>query len=107
MKFEENSNFCFECPQELEKGQKEDDFAAVEYSIVDGIQMGCQTNDAKGHVPKEYFQEETAETDLLLVQGVESEDRTCINRKKARDIVGAFIKYVRSTGQLKQTTLNL
>ena len=101
MKFEENSNFCFECPQELEEGQKEDDFAAFEYSIVDGIQMGCQTNDAKGHVPKEYFQEETAGTDLLLVQGVESKDRSCIKSKKARDIIGALMKDVRSTGQLK------
>ena len=107
LKFEENSNFCFECPQELEEGQKEDDFAEVEYSIVDGIQMGCQTNDAKGHVPKEYFQEETAGTDFLLVQGVESKDRTCIKSKKARDIISALMKDVRSTGQLKQTISNL
>ena len=53
LKFPDKSNFCFLCPQQLEDGEKEDDFSDIEYSIVDGIQMGCQTNNAKGHLPRE------------------------------------------------------
>ena len=46
--FPEDSNYCYECPQPLRNGENKDDFKDdIEYSIVDGIQMGCRANDKK------------------------------------------------------------
>ena len=35
-----SANYCYDCPQKLEDGEKEDDFKEdIEYSIIDGLQM--------------------------------------------------------------------
>ena len=72
LQFPEWANFCFECPPELEEGECEEDFDNYECHVVDGIQMGCKTNDAKGHLPNEYFEEETDGDDPVC--GVELKD---------------------------------
>ena len=38
--------------------------------------MGCKTNNAKGPIPKEYFEEDSDGDDLVV--GIESKDRTCL-----------------------------
>ena len=74
----------------MNEGESEDDFDVYEYHVVDGIQMGCKTNDVKGHLPKEYFEEETDGDDR--VRGVEMKDITCLNKQKARNIVSQLLK---------------
>ena len=103
--FPEKANFCFQCPQALEDGEIEDSFDDIEYSIVDGIKMGCQTNDAKGHLPKEYFEEEIDGEEL--VRGVEVKDRTCLNSQKKRDAIVELLKDVENKKKLKQTIKKL
>ena len=103
--FPEKSNFCWECPQKLEDGENEDDYKDIEVSVVDGIQMGCQTNDAKGNLPREYFDEETDGDEL--VKGVEAKDRTFLKSKKIRDVIALLIKHVDNKNQLKDTIKRL
>ena len=105
LQFPDFSNFCFECPQELEHGEHAEDYDDIEYHVVDGIQMGCKTNDCKGHIPKEYFEEETNGDELVI--GVESEDRTCLNMKKARNIVADMLKDMRNKKKMKETIAKL
>ena len=62
LEFPEDANYCYECPQELESGEKEDDFKDdIEYSIIDGIQMGCRSNGLKADIEDEFFQEAVLE----------------------------------------------
>ena len=105
LKFPEKANFCFECPQQLEEGENEDDFDDIEYSVVDGIQMGCQTNDGKGQLQKEYFEEETDGD--ILVRGVECKDRACLNSQKKRDAISGLLKELENKSKLKETILKL
>ena len=105
MQFPDFSNFCFECPQELEYGEHAEDYDDIEYHVVDGIQMGCKTNDCKGHIPKEYFEEETDGDELVI--GVESKDRTCLNMKKARNIVADMLKDMRNKKKMKESIAKL
>ena len=47
---------CDLCPSELKEGENEDDYENVrELHICDGIDMGCQENEAKGFVDEELF----------------------------------------------------
>ena len=47
---------CELCPTELEDGENEDNFEGVrELHVVDGIDMGCQENEAKGFVDEDLF----------------------------------------------------
>ena len=105
LSFPDKANFCFDCPQQLEEGETEDSFDDVEYSVVDGIQMGCQTNDAKGHLPKEYF-EEVTDGDTL-VRGVEVKNRTCLNSQKKRDAISELLKDLENKRKLKDTIAKL
>jgi hypothetical protein len=42
LQFPADSNYCYDCQQVLGEDEKEDDFSEeIEYSIIDGIQMGC------------------------------------------------------------------
>ena len=86
LEFPQDANFCYDCPQMLENGEKEDDFKQeVEYSIIDGIQMGCRTNDLKADIKEDYFKEEIVEN--LIVRGIEAKDRTFLNSRKFRSII--------------------
>ena len=105
LQFPDFANFCFDCPHELNEGESEDDFDVYEYHVVDGIQMGCKTNDVKGHLPKEYFEEETDGDDLVC--GVEMKDRTCLNKQKARNIVSQLLKDIQNKKKLKETICKL
>lgn len=90
LKFPADANYCYECPQKLEPGEKEDDFQEeIEYSIIDGIQMGCRTNDLKGGIKDEYFEEEV--DDQFNVKGIEAKDRTFLNTRKARHIIADLL----------------
>ena len=83
--FSEDANYCYECPQELEAGQNEDDFKSdIEYTIIDGIQMGNRMN-SNGHVKEEYFAEEEVEN--VVITGIESKDRTFISSVRVRIIL--------------------
>ena len=80
LKLPEDSNFCYKCPSELSPNKKEDDFPTrVEYSIIDGIQMGCRTQENKTEIKAEYFQEELVND--VLVEGIEAKDRTFLSKK--------------------------
>ena len=58
----EDANYCYECPQTLAVGEKEDDFKEeIEYSIIDGLQMGCRTNGLKADIKDDFFKEEVVE----------------------------------------------
>ena len=47
---------CDLCPSELKERENEDDYKDVrELHICDGIDMGCQENEAKGFVDEELF----------------------------------------------------
>ena len=86
LKFTEDSNYCYDCPQSLQLGEKEDDFKNdIEYSIIDGIQMGCRTNNLKAEIKEDYFKEELVEG--IHVKGVEAKDRTFLNKKSVRTII--------------------
>ena len=86
LKFKEDSNYCYDCPQSLQLGEKEDDFKNdIEYSIIDGIQMGCRTNNLKAEIKEDYFKEELVEG--IHVKGVEAKDRTFLNKKSVRTII--------------------
>ena len=90
LKFPEDSNYCYDCPQKLELGEKEDDYNnEVEYSIIDGIQMGCRTQDNKSEIKDEYFKEDTVEN--ITVKGIEAQDRTFLNTKKVRNVITNLI----------------
>ena len=105
LQFPEKANFCFQCPQELEDGEQEDTFDDIEYSVVDGVQMGCQTNEAKGFLPKELFEEETIGDNV--VRGVEVKNRTCLNSKVKRDAISELVKNVEKRNALKETIKKL
>ena len=98
LKLPEDANFCYQCPQKLEKGEKEDDFDQIEYSIIDGIQMGCRTNDLKAGIKEEYFQEEIVEH--LMVKGVEAKDRTFLKTEKVRNIISDLVADMADTTAL-------
>ena len=67
--------------------------------------MGCKTNNAKGPIPKEYFEEETDGDDLVV--GIESKDRTCLNTTKARNSIADLLKDVKNKKKLKETIKKL
>ena len=91
--FPEDSNYCYECPQPLRNDQNEDDFQDdIEYSIVDGIQMGCRANNKKAAIEEEYFKEEVVEG--VEVKGIEAKQRTFINVKKVRTVIGDLVKNI-------------
>ena len=55
--FPEDANYCYECPQTLVAGEKEDNFKEeIEYFIIGGIQMGCRTNGLKTEIQDDIFQ---------------------------------------------------
>ena len=58
--------FCFECSGELAQEECEEDYYDIEYHVVDGLQMGWETNNVKGHIPTEYFEEETDGDNLVV-----------------------------------------
>ena len=66
LQFPDFSNFCFECSVELAQEECEEDYYDIEYHIVDGLQMGWETNNVKGHIPTEYFEEETDGDNLVV-----------------------------------------
>ena len=103
--FPEKANFCFQCPQKLENGEEEDNFDDIEYSVVDGIQMGCQINETKGYLSKELFEEETIGDNV--VDGIEVKNRTCLNTKAKRDIISELVKNVENRKILKETIKKL
>ena len=90
LKMPEDANYCYDCPQKLEAGQKEDDFdSEIEYSIIDGIQMGCRTQDNKSKIEDDFFTEELVED--VIVKGIEAKDRTFLSKKKVRDVITTLI----------------
>ena len=90
LRFPEDANYCYECPQELEAGENEDDYQdEIEYTIVDGIQMGNRTNDNKEQVKEEFFSEQEVEN--VVVTGIESKERTFINSARVRSILGNLV----------------
>ena len=90
LKFPSDANYCYECPQPLEPGEKEDDFETeTEYSVIDAIQMGCRTQDNKSEVKENYFTEELVEDSV--VGGIEAKDRTFLNTRKVRNIVSDLL----------------
>ena len=89
------------CPQELEKGENEDDFNDIEYSIIDGIDMGCQTNDAKGHIKPEYFHEEKIHN--MKVHGIEVKDHAFIVLKTNRDTISYLLKNIKKANILSRS----
>ena len=93
LKFPEDANYCYDCPQKLAGGEKEDDFKEdVEYSIIDGLQMGCRSNEMKASIKDEYFIEEVV--DSSIVKGIEAKDRTYLSRRKIRNIIGDLLSKV-------------
>ena len=57
---------CDMCPKELKKGECEEDFTETEVHICDGIDMGCQENEAKGFVDRELFHVEKVQGKKLF-----------------------------------------
>ena len=54
---------CPQCPSELLKGEKEEDFENIrEVHITDGIDMGCMQNEKKGIVTKDMFKIPTVDS---------------------------------------------
>ena len=53
-------------PKELKKGECEEDFTEAEVHICDGIDMGCQENEAKGFVDRELFHVEKVQGKKLI-----------------------------------------
>ena len=101
LQFPNKSNFCFQCPQELENEEREDDYNDVEYSIVEGIQMGCQTNEVKGQLPRQIFEEDTAGDNL--VEGVEVKNQTCLNSKSKQDAISDLMNNLENRNMIKRT----
>ena len=92
LRFPEDANYCYECPQKLtpDDGKSEDDFKDdIEYTIVDGIQMGCRSNELKAPIKDEYFTEEQIES--VIVSGIESKDRTFLSSARVRTILGTLL----------------
>ena len=90
LEFPEDANYCYECPQELEGEEKEDNFKDdIEYSIIDGIQMGCQTNSLKADIDSEYFKEALVKD--VVVNGIECKDRTFCSSIHVRKILGTLL----------------
>ena len=86
LKFPKNAMYCEKCPGELIEGQTEDLFEGeIEVSIIDGVNMGCIQNAAKGFVDQDNFEEE--KVDDIVIAGVEAKDRTFVNLKSQRDIL--------------------
>ena len=99
LKFPDDANFCYECPKKLDIGEQEDDFnKEIEYSIIDGIQMGCRTNDLKADIKEEYFKEDIVETPS--VKGIEAKDRTFLNTRKVRNIISDLLSKSDDTSSL-------
>ena len=70
LKFPKNAMYCEKCPGELIEGQTEDLFEGeIEVSIIDGVNMGCIQNAAKGFVDQDNFEEE--KVDDIVIAGVE------------------------------------
>ena len=46
-----------QCPTELGKNEKEEDYEDIECHISDGIDMGCQENIVKGMISEEWCSE--------------------------------------------------
>ena len=91
LEFPEDANYCYECPQELESGEKEDDFKDdIEYSIIDGIQMGCRSNSLKTDIEDEFFQEAVVEG--IVVNGIESKDRTFCRSQNVRSVLATLLR---------------
>ena len=91
LEFPEDANYCYECPQELDGEEKEDDFKDdIEFSIIDGIQMGCQTNSLKADIDSEYFEEALVKD--VIVNGIECKDRTFCNSVNVRKILGTLLE---------------
>ena len=106
LKFPLDSNYCFDCPQTLELGQKKDDFnKEIEYSIIDGIQMGCRTQENKSEIKDEYFKEELVED--ITVQGIEAKDRTFLNTKKVRNVLANLLSNASDRNALTNATERL
>ena len=86
----EDANYCYKCPQTLVAGEKEDDFKhGIEYSIIDGIQMGCRTNGLKTDIPEYFFNEEVVEG--VVVKGIEAKERTFLNTRKVHSIISTLV----------------
>ena len=86
LRFPEDANFCYECPQRLGDNEHEDAFKDdIEYSIIDGLQMGCRSNDMKAAIKDEYFEEEVVEN--VVVNGIEAKDRTFLNSQGIRNVI--------------------
>jgi hypothetical protein len=85
-----DANYCYECPQPLDAGEKEDDFTDdIEYSVIDGIQMGCRTNGLKTAIDDDFFKEEVVEG--VVVKGIEAKDRTFLNTQRVRNIISTLL----------------
>ena len=106
LKLPKDANYCEKCPKTLEDGEKEDNFEnEVEYSIIDGIQMGCRTQENKSEIKDEYFTEEKVPN--VVVEGIESKDRTFLNKKKVRDIVADLTAGKSDKGSLENAIKDL
>ena len=85
----------------MEEGEKEDDFKEdIEYSIIDGLQMGCRSNDLKAEIKEEYFKEELVEN--LVVKGIEAKERTYLNSRKVRLIISELLSKVTDNNSLSK-----
>ena len=74
------------------KDEKEDDFIDdIEYSVIDGTQLGCRINDKKSSIEDHYF---TEEVDQTVVKGIEAKDRTFLNAQRVRTIIGDLLTKV-------------
>ena len=86
----DDANYCYKCPQKLDVNEQEDDFKdEVEYSIIDGLQMGCRTNGLKADIREDFFQEEVVEE--IVVKGIEAKDRTFFNTRQVRNIISTLL----------------
>ena len=112
LEFPSDANYCFKCPQKLSVGENEDEFEdSIEYSIIDGIQMGCKVSVLKPLIIEDYFKEEVVTEPI--VQGIESNDRTVVNSQKVRLILSDLLDskshpdaIKKSINELNNTDLN-
>ena len=92
----------YECPQKLGDNENEDAFKDdIEYSIIDGLQMECRSNDMKAAIKDEYFKEELVEN--IVVNGIEAKDRTILNLQGVRTIIKNLLSKADDPTALGQT----
>ena len=77
---------CNNCPKQIQTGEREENFEAVECHVSDGINMGTIENDIKGFTDRNIFEEEVDKS-VGPVKGIEAKERTFLNMIKHRKIL--------------------